>query len=136
MHTNLLVEHKQICILMNGFDHLFPTKDLNLDWTIETEGHRVSLMTLKVDQQFDFVIFNAKNTTLHKYIRCKMAELRLEPFQEFLKILSQSQVKIHLTSFCETLVSNSLTLEIKHAMHSSVIHSKDTLILSLHKEWE
>lgn len=86
-------------------------------------------MTLKVDQHFDFVIVNTENTTLHKYISYKMTELYLEQFQEFLKILSQSQVKIQLTPFFETLVNNSVSLEIKHA-----IHSKDTLILSLHKK--
>lgn len=91
-------------------------------------------MTLKVDQHFDFVIVNTENTTLHKYIRYKMAELYLEQFQEFLKILLQSQVKIQLTPFCETLVNNSVNLEIKHSIHSSAIHSKDTLILSLHKK--
>lgn len=49
----------------DGSAYLFLQKDLNLGWPFVTAGHRE---LFKIDQCRDFIIVNAENSTLHKYI--------------------------------------------------------------------
>jgi hypothetical protein len=46
---------------------LFICKELNSGWIFDTAGHRESLL-FRVNQYFDFIIVDAENASLHKYV--------------------------------------------------------------------
>lgn len=48
---------------------LFSPKEINLDWLSNIMCHRASSVFLRISCYFDFIITNADNASLHKYIK-------------------------------------------------------------------
>lgn len=68
--------------MMCSFFHLFIYKELTLGWIFDTTQYIVSSKFIRVDQYFNFIIVNPKNTNLHKSIE-QNGEVCFGPFQKY-----------------------------------------------------
>lgn len=67
-------------------NHLINTKKRDVSQILDAAGRRASATVFRVDQYFDFmIIISAEN--IYTNVKYKIAELRLEIFQNLLKIL-------------------------------------------------
>lgn len=70
-------------------------KEWNLGWTFDITACKASSVFFRVDWCFDFVLINAENTALHKYVGWN-AKVCLELFKNLLEILPPSHANFNV----------------------------------------